>query len=709
MTKLGKTGQELIHFYHVNYENPSLDYTDKTIPKFITTFTTTNSMIEAIYTIRTYPYDTLNCDSVIRSESGRQYVTDYATFDIETTNVSRETNKGEEPYAFMYIWMMCINSRVIMGRTWEEWIYLINKLKEIYDLHENKQLVIYVHNLAFEFQFIKNLLPWDNIFCRTPHKIMKATTSLWIEFRCSYFLSNRSLDQYTKALNVTHRKVKDLEFDEQDGINNFDYSTLRYPWTELTNAELAYCYNDVMGLYECIEKELETDTLITIPVTSTGYVRRDVREAVKGAKYRRFLKDIALDETTYTLMTEAFRGGDTHACYPYVGKILEDIIHVDIKSSYPYVIMVKKFPMSKFLSADAKHFESYINNSETACIFRLRMEGVKLINNNTMPYIPYSKCRNIINPKLDNGRIIDADVLEITVTDIDYRIIIECYTSKKQYISNLYISRYGYLPEGIRKQTLNYFERKCCLDGVDKVEYIKSKNRLNGIYGMMVTSLIVDEWTFSANWKPKLHRKLLNEGLQKHYNSWSLFLAYQWGIWVTAWARYRLHEGRKLFGEDCIYNDTDSIFAFRQGKDVLKGYNQMSYSEALSAPIPPIVKHNGKVFVMGQYEYEPDIDNYITWGAKKYATEINGKIETTVAGLSKKIGAEVVTKMGLEAFRPGLKFSPSGNLTAYYNDFEPYYITVGEHRFLSSSNLALFEADYILDITGEYLDLIKKN
>lgn len=708
MKQLGKTGQELTHLYHVNFEKPPTIYTDKTIPRFISTITSDKKLIEPVYTIYTFPYDIINRDNIIRAKSGRQYLTDFATFDIETSNVSRETNKGGDPYAYMYIWMMCLNGVVIMGRTWEEWLYFIYKLKDLYDLKTNKQLVIYVHNLGFEFQFMKNFLPWENIFCRSPHKIMKATSSIGIEFRCSYFLSNRSLEQYTKALNVKHRKVKDIEFDEQNGIENYNYDIIRYPWDALTELEYAYCYNDVMGLYECILHELENDTLITIPVTSTGYVRRDVRNAVKSKKYTKFLRDIALDEQTYPLMKEAFRGGDTHACYLYTGKILEDIVHADISSSYPYVIMVKKFPMTKFLSANIRNFENYINDKDTACIFRLRLEGVKLKNHYSMPYLPYAKCRNISNPILDNGRIIDADSLEITVTDIDYRIIIDCYSFKSQYVSNLYISRYGYLPEGIRMQTLNYFDGKCTLKNADVIEYIKSKNKLNGIYGMMVTDLLIDEWSFDEDWNAICKKADVKEGLEAHYNSYSLFLAYQWGIWVTAWARYRLHEGRKLFGDDVIYNDTDSIFAFRQSKDVLKSYNQMSYHEALTAPIPPIVKHNGKVFVMGQYEYEDDIERYITWGAKKYATEINGKIETTVAGLSKKIGAEVVSNNGLEAFKPGLNFSPSGNLTAYYNDCEPYYIQVGEHKFLSSSNLALFDADYILDITGEYLKLIKK-
>ena len=37
------------------------------------------------------------------------------------------------------------------------------------------------------------------------------------------------------------------------------------------------------------------------------------------------------------------------------------------------------------------------------------------------------------------------------------------------------------------------------------------------------------------------------------------FMAYQWGVWVTAWARYRLEEGIKLAGDNFVYSDTDCV------------------------------------------------------------------------------------------------------------------------------------------------------
>ena len=104
------------------------------------------------------------------------------TFDIETTNVSHET-----PYAFMYHWQFCFNNQyVIFGRTWEEYKQLLAYFAEKLELTETKRLVIYVHNLAFEFQFLWSQL--DNIsevFARKPRKIMKFYSG-GFEYRCSY-------------------------------------------------------------------------------------------------------------------------------------------------------------------------------------------------------------------------------------------------------------------------------------------------------------------------------------------------------------------------------------------------------------------------------------------------------------------------------------------------------------------------------------------
>ena len=58
--------------------------------------------------------------------------------------------------------------------------------------------------------------------------------------------------------------------------------------------------------------ERDGDDLYTIPLTNTGYVRRDVKKAMKSYGYNRIQK-LLPDYETYKLLRQAFRGGNTHA------------------------------------------------------------------------------------------------------------------------------------------------------------------------------------------------------------------------------------------------------------------------------------------------------------------------------------------------------------------------------------------------------------
>ena len=72
-------------------------------------------------------------------------------FDIETTSFY---DNGEK-VGLMYIWQFGINGYIFIGRYWDEFIELLDKLRAEFDISVDTRLVIYVHNLAFEFQFIR--------------------------------------------------------------------------------------------------------------------------------------------------------------------------------------------------------------------------------------------------------------------------------------------------------------------------------------------------------------------------------------------------------------------------------------------------------------------------------------------------------------------------------------------------------------------------
>ena len=168
------------------------------------------------------------------------------SFDIETTSFyrdldgktynykqiqrfSKKDREKLEKLGIMYVWQLGINGFCLVGRTWKEFIKVINYISDKLQLNENKRLIIYVHNLAFEFQFICNLFSWKNVFSTDLRKPLYALTNNGVEFRCSYFLSGYNLE--TLAKNLTKYKIKKL-------VGNLDYSLIRHEKTPLNENEL---------------------------------------------------------------------------------------------------------------------------------------------------------------------------------------------------------------------------------------------------------------------------------------------------------------------------------------------------------------------------------------------------------------------------------------------------------------------------------------
>lgn len=665
-----------------------------------------NGKAEYYYTVDNLPSLDIYELPIVRKggKNRKQYYNIACAFDIETTNI-----KSEKPYAFMYHWQFCFNNKtVIFGRTWQEYRKFVNYLANKLELSESKRLVVYVHNLGFEFQFLYSQLPEiKEVFAREKRKIIKFF-SQGIEYRCSYMLSNMSLAKFCEnSKNCSHYKL----------TGTYDYTKIRYPWTELTPHELKYCYNDVKGLAECIQSKLDEDNIATIPLTSTGYVRRDFRKAMfSNEKNKRLLKSIAVDSKIYELLKEAFRGGNTHANALYTGLIMKDVYSNDLASSYPAAMLIDKYPMTAFINANPLKFYRYLDEGK-AMLFRMRIENVYFTATHGIPYIPISKCRNLKNVTNDNGRVLMCDSLEITVTDIDYKIILKDYDFENLQVSNLYIADYGFLPNEYRKEIYEYFKQKTQLKGIKEkeYEYMKSKNKINASYGMIVTDILNDEITFiNGEWG----RVPVNpeEAIEKHNNAKSTFLAYQWGIWVTANARKRLEDMLHIVGDSVLYVDTDSIKYIGNFDNAFKAKNAEIIELSNNAEIETCVVKDGKKHYMGIWDFDGHYQYFKTLGAKKYIYVKDGKTTLTVAGLSKHLASTYIKYMSkrnkcnpCELFEKGALFArSSGRTTAFYNDVSRETLTAENRTFESGSNVAIMETTYVLGITGEYENLLKE-
>lgn len=681
---------------------------------------------DTIYTIDNFPYIDVCTKILSYRYCGRHqtaYLSDFATFDIETTTYQMSIIDDKPQYnAFMYQWQFCIDDKVIMGRTWEEFLQLLEKLRKELGLRHAHYFVIYVHNLPFEFQFFRNFVELTQVFALERRKVVKCIVNDAFEFRCSYKLSNMSLQKFVSSTPgaLYYKKGGDL-----------DYKKERTPSTILTNEELAYCYNDVRGLREAILHLLksEHDTLATIPMTSTGYVRREFRAAInKNGKNHLLFKDLRLDPFLYALLKTATRGGNCH-CNPMLSGALDErnvfsnVGSFDMSSAYPAVMTQCKFPMTKFLrrSPEKSIIDSLIKKGDHALIIDCVFYNLEIKTLNTVPYIPKAKCTKLWEPRIDNGRVLSSQYCGMVLTDIDWKIINSQYKYSHVDILHLYSAKYDYLPLELRKKVIEQYTDKCKLKFGDPYLYTKYKNKINADFGMMLTDICRREITFDPESTDNpfvLEPWDIEASMDKYYKSHNSFLAYQWGVWVTAHCRNRLQKAIDLIKEDTFYCDTDSLkYLGEHDKDfellnneILREASECQLLTSCDVTDP----NTGKVhhYQLGIWEKEKTYATFKSLGAKKYAYTYpdDDSLHITVAGLSKVKGGEWLTKHGgMKKFRMDT-IIPAGNsgrtVSEYVDHTCPYYLLFKNEKILTGSAIAIYETSYTFSITSEYQELL---
>lgn len=669
----------------------------------------------------------------IKTNKKVTYLNIESAFDIETTSY---INNGEKS-AFMYIWMfgLGLGKEIFYGRTWEEFLDLCERLQHYFGLNENRRLVIYVHNLGYEFQFMCKYFNWENVFAINERKPIKALCSYGIEFRDSYILSGYSLANTAK--NLTTHKVRKMEGD-------LDYSLIRHQSTQLTEKELGYCSNDVEIVLAYINEQIaQYEDITKIPLTNTGRVRKYVKDSCyytssnhrksnrgKYQRYRQIMTDLTLDKSTYIQLKRAFMGGYTHSNPNHTGKTLENVSSIDLTSSYPTVMLADKFPMSRAKELNITTVEELKKAMSLYClVFDLKLEGLR----NTLKYESYiseSKCFKMVKPVINNGRVYDAEMIQTTITDVDFNIIEKVYEWDKISIANVRGFVKAYLPKSIIESILNLYQDKTTLKGVEgkEVEYLLSKGMLNSVYGMCVTDVVKDEHVFNGTWG--VERVDIDEKIDEYNKSKNRFLFYPWGIWVTAYARRNLWTAILNIGDDYIYSDTDSIKMLNFDKH--KGYVE-KYNKYIGKKLADMMEHyklnvellapktiQGKAKPLGIWEFEGNYSHFKTLGAKRYLVKENGEFHLTVAGLSKKNGINHMvnicggdTEQVFNIFNDNLYIpaDKTGKMTHTYIDTEKEMFVVDyngvEERVLTLSGIHLEPCDFTLSISEQYNQFLR--
>ena len=660
--------------------------------------------------IETVDYFTLKSVNKIRKGKKKDpvyYLKQPAFLDTETS----WNHDTENPLAWVYQWCMEFNGQYCIGRYVFDLIREFRKIYDYYELGDKKRLVIYVHNLSYDHQYIYKQLYKEfgapEILAIKSHKILIARYG-GLEFRCTWLLSNMSLDQWGAKLQAPVRKM----------VSAIDYDVIRYPDDKLTYTDWLYMVNDVAAL-KCntyLEMINESDTVANVPFTSTGYVRRDCRTASRHEDgYRKYFISTKLDVNIYKPLFFCYAGGLVHGNRYLAGKTQYKTKHGDFKSFFPAINVSRYLPMgpfrfiysfmSEFKSFPTERLKRYLK--EKCCVMLVRFNNLYIDPKVTCPCLSknkifnYPQVRFTINDRgtfgTDNGRVINAigDCL-IYCTELDFYWIKEQYRTDGFQLVELYAADRGYERQCIVDTTNEYFKGKEQLPK-DSTFYMKQKAKLNAVYGMQATNPIRSEveidvdtgvWTEVRNMK----ESHIQEALDKFYKSYNSFTNYAHGVYITSWSRSLLLTIiRDCIGyENFIYCDTDSAFYLDKPgiQERIDKFNsdviELNKRRGLG-----VENRKGKMSYYGVFEMEEDCKEFRFLHAKCYAyKDYDDKLHCTIAGVTsdnKKLKTDPDYKTredelgSLDNLADGMTFKECGGTTSLYIDRDIEYIDIGKH------------------------------
>ena len=631
--------------------------------------------------------------------SGVGYYDIAIAFDIESTSTTYEDRK----IGIMYKWQLAVHDVVFSGRTWPEFVDIMKQLQKELKTSQEKRAICWVHNLQFEYQFMKKWFNFIDVFSLKGERAVKALTDLGIEFRCSYILTNKKLEKLAEGL--TEHSIKKM-------VGDLDYNLVRNSLTKLTKEEEGYCNNDVLILTAYIEEQMKKEHLATMPLTSTGYIRRMCKRAFRNDNaWKELMENLKLTPEIYEMNKQVYQGAVVHSNVIYSEIEQTDVGSYDFDSSYPAVMLMEEnYPVSQPKKVQIKsrsQFEEYI--SKYCCMFTATFENIKLKDDKYISPISESKCTVLEKPIIDNGRVVEADKLTIYITEIDYDLFQKCFDWSALSVRNFYISEKGYLPTGFIRVLFSLYKDKKEMKKLVqkhpemKMDLLLIKALLNSLYGMMATDFVYD--------------RSIEEAINIYNNNKNTFISPLWGTYVTALARRNLFSGVCSCGKDFVYCDTDSIKILNteDHQDYIERYNNLVDRKVKRACAHHGLNHED-VLGIGHWCFEGVYNRFKSLRAKSYMSEKNGVCELTCSGIAKSaIG--YMTKKGngdpFNFFKNGMivPAGETGKLTHWYceeeieGDITDYQGNTA--HFYEKSYVYLEGASYHFDYTDDYLKMLE--
>lgn len=700
------------------------------------------------YNIKLYNDDINISDQVIK-RGKLSYIKDYIALDTETSHTELVYDKKgklikDKVEGWIYQWAFATASDLVNGRTPSQLVEAIDNIIEKLEVNKEKRLVVYVHNLGYDntylMPFFIDVYGLPKIIANDKRKVISLTFENGLVFKCSYKLSNKSLEKWGKDLGVKHQKAVGL----------VDYDLRRYQNSKLDYSDYKYQWLDVISMRECLDKQFKLyhDNVASVPLTSTGYVRREVYKSYKAfndknhGRARRDFAETKLTPVLYDYIKTEIAGGITHGNRHLAGKTVRVsdkypyIKHRDFESHYPTQQKIRTFPIGRFIpyKLEGEPFkishDEIMHLSRNRCLLmRVLIKDMELRSNHiTLPYAQFSKFEagRFMDTSfiVDNGRVLKmSGASEVVINEIDYKWLRKQYRFKMEVVE-LYISKRGMLPKYLIDVVDRLYADKTNLK--NKIKEVKEmgaseselfelelnllivKQLLNGIYGMSATDPVKDEfivdelggWDMVSN---HIEESKVQELLDKYYKGAKNNMRYQFGAWTTAWARDELmyfYEEITRAGGVFLYADTDSIFYL--SNDEVESYinfiNDKLRQEADKKGFYTFLSDGSKHYYNRFDDEKDDIRAFRFLHAKAYAVETGDshKLSCTIAGVPKR----VLTKDGyyyreqelgsISELRKDKSFTICGGLACTYKERPITTLYIEGHKTELSSSAILF-------------------
>lgn len=650
-------------------------------------------------------YNSFNTDTcnditiMLDTETSKKHVDRYEELKHKDGSIEK---KYLPDHNHVVIWTMTVrlfdlDIATIYGRKPSE---AVKAIKCILEHLKGRYTHIYVFNLIYDWTFLRKFFISEFGF-PVEQLNVKSHYPIQIKFENGLILKD--------ALILAQRKLekwaKDLQVDAQKAVGDWDYDKLRNQDSKISDDELHYAEYDTLSGTQCIDKFKNQlgKWIGNMPFTSTGVLRELVKKEGSKNHAKKLYNKLLVSFETYQKLVMLFHGGYVHGNRNYIAsnRLFGLIQGYDFASSYPFIMLTHKFPMTAFKQLNKEINTDYIlnNKDDHAFIFRLTLGNVKLKDDNFgMPSFQFSKCvtRRAV---VDNGRIIAAQIIDLYTNEVDLEIYKKYYIWDYEVVSDVQTAKKDYLPKWYRDIIFQLFIDKTKLKHVDDILYTIQKYKLNAGYGLMVQRL--DKITWIEDYETgefKEDESLTPEEIfNKNTKKRSTVLPYQWGVWVTSYAMRNLFE----LGSCCkiwLYSDTDSVYGMGWDKVKVKKYNKKCIQMVKDAGFSG-VEHNGKIYWLGVAETERK-DKYSEFkymGAKRYCGRCysDNKLHITVAGVPKD--ADKLLNDDIRNFKKGFNFEGALSGKKQHSYITVDEIFIDEFGNETGDSVDLSPCDYKLD------------